>query len=272
MVEHNGTVRRPRTWRAAAGVTAAAAAILVVSVVYVVVVRLWQARPRLTAETARSVIHTTLQREAREAFVVTGALDVTATARVRHTRRLLPGILDVNLGHVESTVRAPGRVSYGFPLSALHADSVRLTGDTVVMPVPEPQIYAIEPMLTELQVETETGWLRLSRDDQAEVQRRATSLLQGALRNQAQQHLNSSEQPRVNTAETLHELLLPAFTAAGIRDPVFQFIISDQLFYRAAGGRTRRDRRAARHSFTSTAGARAAHRDRERRNYGINHT
>jgi hypothetical protein len=251
MVEHDGTVRRPRTWRAAAGVTAAAAALLVVGVVYVVV-RLWQARPRLTEDTARSVIHTTLQREAREAFVVTGALDVTATARVRHTRRLLPGILDVNLGHVESTVRAPGRVSYGFPLSALHADSIHVTGDTVVMRVPAPQVYAIEPSLTELQVETETGWLRLSRDDQAEVQRRATSLLQSALRNQAQQHLNSSEQPRVNTAETLHELLLPAFTAAGIRNPVFQFIISDQLFYRAAGGRTRRDRRAARHSLLHT--------------------
>jgi Protein of unknown function (DUF4230) len=218
---------------------AAVAAILVVAFgvgLVLAVQRLWDARPRLTAETARSVVVGRLQQEARRSFVVTGALDLTVTTRVRHTRRLLPGLLDVNVGSVESTVRAPGRVSYGFPIAALAADSIEVVGDTIIMRVPAPRVFSVEPSLSELSVRTRSGWLQLVGDERAEVQQKATALVETTLRAQAERHLRTSEQPRVNTAATLTELLRPSFRAAGLPEPVFRFIISENLVYRSTGG------------------------------------
>lgn len=216
--------RRVPRWLPVAGM---AALLLVVSVAL-----LWRARPRLSDETARAVVFSTLQRETRQSFLVTGALDITVTTRVRNTRRLLPGILDVNLGSVESTVRAPGRVSYGFPLTDLRSQMIQVIGDTIEVRVPTPRVYSIEPRLSQMEVETDAGWLRLRDETQHEVQQRATALVQSALRTQAEHHLRDSSQPRLNTATTLHDMLRPAFVAAGVRDPIFRFIIDDQLIYR----------------------------------------
>lgn len=210
---------------------AAGAVLLLLAIVAVV---LWRARPRLSEEEAREVVIGTLQRETRQSFVVTGALDITVTTRVRNTRRLLPGILDVNVGSVESTVRVPGRVSYGFALAELPAQAIHVIGDTIEVHVPTPRVYAVEPELSQMEMETETGWLRLREDAREEVQQRALGLVQGTLRAQAERHLRDSQQPRINTAAALDDMLRPAFRAAGVRDPVFRFIIDAQLIYRPA--------------------------------------
>jgi hypothetical protein len=195
---------------------------------------LWSQRPRLSEDEVRSVILASLQRETRQAFVITGSIELNVTTRVVSTRRLLPGSLNLPVGSVESTIRLPGRVSYGFPISDLREDHIRVYGDTVEMRVPDPRLFSVEPVLAQMEVETESGWLRPSREGRMEVQQRATSLVDGAFRQQALRHLQDSEQPRINTAETLHELLRPAFVAAGMREPVFRFVISDRLVYRGA--------------------------------------
>jgi hypothetical protein len=204
---------------------------LIVVAAGVAVALLWARRPQLTEEEVRSVIFASLQRETREAFVVTGALEIEATTRIVSTRRLLPGTLDLPVGSIESTVRIPGRVSYGFPIAELRAEDIRVFGDTVEMRVPDPGIYSVEPRLAAMEVETDAGWLRPSRDGRQAVEQRAMGLVDGALRRQALLHLMDAEQPRINTAETLHELLRPAFRAAGMGEPVFRFVISDRLIY-----------------------------------------
>ena len=211
--------------------TRSAIAVVIVVLLFALIASLvLRMRPRLTEETARSVVTASLQRESRQSFVVTGALDITVSTRVRHSRRLLPGMIDLEIASTESTVRAPGRVSYGFPVSELKPESIEVVGDTVVVRVPAPRVYSVEPDLARMEVQTRTGWLKLDANE-AEVQQRATALVQTALRSQAQRHLHDSEQPRINTAATLHDILLPAFRASGVREPVFRFIINEQLVY-----------------------------------------
>ena len=212
--------------------TRSAVAVVIVVLLFALIAWLvMRMRPRLTEETARSVVTASLQRESRQSFVVTGALDIIVSTRVRHSRRLLPGMIDLEISSTESNVRAPGRVSYGFPASELKPEAIEVAGDTIVVRVPDPRVYSVEPDLARMEVETRSGWLKLDADAAAEVQQRATALVQTALRNQAQRHLHDSEQPRINTAATLHDILLPAFRASGVRDPIFRFIINEQLVY-----------------------------------------
>jgi hypothetical protein len=216
-----------------------AALLLAAAAVIALAMALWDRRPRLSEDETRSLIMTTLQREAREAFIVTGSLELAATSRVRTTRRMLPGLLDITVGSVETIVRLPGRVSYGIDVGALGEDAIRVRGDTIEIRVPDPRIYSVEPMLEAMDVQTESGWLRMPRDMREDVQQRAITGVLPALRAQAERHLTDSDQPRVNTAETLHELLLPTFRAAGFTGPVFRFIITDELVYRGGGGERR---------------------------------
>ena len=144
-------------------------------------------------------------------------------------------MIDLEISSTETNVRAPGRVSYGFPAHELAPDAIEVAGDTVVVRVPDPRVYSVEPDLARMEVQTRSGWLKLDANAAAEVQQRATALVQTALRNQAQRHLHDSEQPRINTAATLHDILLPAFRASGISDPVFRFIINEQLVYSPRG-------------------------------------
>jgi hypothetical protein len=214
-----------RWWVAAALLLAAAAS------AFVLVSRLLQWRPQLTADEAAELATATLQRESREAFVITGVLDITVHTQVTNVRRLFPGLLDLSVGTVESTVRAPGRVSYGFRVDALSRESFSVHGDTIEMDVPPVQVYSVEPALDAMEVSTTAGWLRVRESTPAEVQQRATALVTDALRRQAEQHLGSSEQPGIHTARTVAELLRPAFQAHGIREPVFLFRIANGLSY-----------------------------------------
>lgn len=186
-------------------------------------------RPRLTESAADSLVTGLLQREARRAFLVTGSLDLAITTRVRTATKLLPGILDLSLGTTESTVRIPGRVSYGLRVSDVRERDIRVIGDTVEIRLPDPSVYSIEPILERMEVQTESGWLTLRGEAREDVERRAIGMVRAAMLEQAQQHLAGSEQPRINSAETLYELLRPVFRSAGLDDPVFRFRLGESL-------------------------------------------
>ena len=189
---------------------------------------LWSSRPRLSQTDIRDAVYSTIQRESPASFLVTGALEVTATTRVANTRTLFPGIVDIDLGTTSATVRVPGRVSYGFDVRELSPAMIRvLEGDTIEVAVPEPVIYSVEPNLEQMDVETQRGWLRLSQRTTEQVRGRAIQLVQQALRAQGEAHLRGSSQPRINTADALYEMLRPVLIAAGMEDPQIRFRIGN---------------------------------------------
>jgi hypothetical protein len=189
---------------------------------------LWSSRPRLSQTDIRDAVYSTIQRESPASFLVTGALEVTATTRVANTRTLFPGIVDIDLGTTSATVRVPGRVSYGFDVRELSPAMIRvLEGDTIEVTVPEPVIYSVEPNLEQMDVETQRGWLRLSQRTTEQVRGRAIQLVQQALRAQGEAHLRGSSQPRINTADALYEMLRPVLIAAGMQDPQIRFRIGN---------------------------------------------
>jgi hypothetical protein len=174
--------------------------------------------PRLTERVTAEEIHAAIQREADTTFVVTGYLEVVATVRSQDTRVLLPDFLNLPLGTTRATVRVPGRVSYGFDISQLTVEMIRVSGDTVEIEIPPVTIYSTEPDLSRLEVETTTGWARRPVTAQ-EAERRAVQLLSSALEQQGEAHLARSAQPRVNTARALRRLLDPVVAGLGMERP-----------------------------------------------------
>lgn len=189
---------------------------------------LWSSRPRLSHTDIRDTVYSTIQRESPASFLITGALEVTATTRVANTRTLFPGIVGIDLGTTSATVRVPGRVSYGFDVRELTPAMIRvLEDDTIEVTVPEPVIYSVEPNLEQMEVETQRGWLRLSQRTTDEVRGRAIQLVQQSLRAQGEAHLRGSSQPRINTADALYEMLRPVLIAAGMENPSIRFRIGN---------------------------------------------
>lgn len=184
--------------------------------------------PSLTERQVRESVVSALQREADTSFVVTGYVDLVVTVRAHDTRVLLPELLDIPLGTSSATVRVPGRVSYGFDLSALDEEGIRLAGDTVEVRVPALAVYSVEPDLSRLEVETRTGWARMPQTAR-EAERRAVGHLTQALRAQGEAHLADAVQPRVNTARTLERLLTPALRGAGLPAPRYRIRLGDDL-------------------------------------------
>jgi hypothetical protein len=187
------------------------------------------ALPSFTQEDIRASVITTVQSEAQASFLVTGTLDITATTWVESTREVLPWLLDLNLGTSRATVQVPGRVFYGFDVRKLRPEQIRLIGDTLVeIDVPAPEVYSVEPNLSELRVWTQRGWLRSGSSTQR-AERRALALVNGALVRQGRTHLANSVQPSVNTARALERMLAPALQAAGMRAPQFRFRIGERI-------------------------------------------
>jgi hypothetical protein len=185
-------------------------------------------RPRISEEELQQGVVATIQRESKASFLITGELDIVATTSVQNTRRVLPQLLDFSLGTSTARIQVPGRALYGFDVRKLQAHQIRLAGDTIVMQVPQPEVFSVEPNLTEMQVWTEKGWARTGTSVRS-AERSAIALVNGALMRQAKIHVASSTQPHVNTAEALQALLTPIVKTFGINDPVFRFRIGERI-------------------------------------------
>ena len=202
-----------------------AAAVLVL---VVVILLLQQAVRRLTPEEISERIVTTIQSEAEASLLITGNIDLTATVTIQNAKRLLPGVLDIDLGTARAVVQVPGRAHYGFDVRELSRDKIRVRGDTVWIEVPQPKVISVDANLQQMRIWSDKGWLRSSASVQ-EVERAAISQIDNALARQAAAHVSNSAQPRINSAEGIRRMVAPVLSAAGIAHPVFQFELTERL-------------------------------------------
>ncbi len=165
----------------------------------------WWQRGHLE-EVVRQQVITTLQRESAESFLVVGSLDIVATVEASSHKQWL----GIDLGTTTARVRVPGRVYYGFDVRALQPASIRLTADRVVEVVLPPlTLYAAEPNLEALQIETEVGWARLYRSSGRRMEQAALRQINAALRAQAEAYLATQVQPQHHAAQAVRTLLHP---------------------------------------------------------------
>jgi len=206
------------------------AAVLVLAVLGAAVLAVWRLAPRVSEETVRQTVLSTIQREAPASFLITGTIDATATVTVRGTKTLLPGVLDFNLGTNRTTVRVPGRLAYGFDVRTLTPEHVRVLEDgTVEVAIPDLRVFSVEPNLGVMQIQTRRGWAR-SRAGADALEAEALRHVQAALRQQGESYLRGrAVQARANTAEALETMLRPALTAAGVEHPRFRFRLTPEI-------------------------------------------
>lgn len=226
MEQHGTPEKRPRFSTPLVHISVMIAAVMLL-LIGAVGLYLWSNRPHISEVEIRDVVYSTIQRESPESFLITGALEVTATTRVENTRTLLPGVVGIDLGTTSATVRVPGRVSYGFDVRDLTPAMIRVIGDTIEVTVPAPVLYSVEPNLEQMEVETQRGWFRLSQRTVDQVRGRAIQLVQQTMRAQGHAHLQGSAQPRINTADALYEMLRPVLIATGMEDAQIRFRIGD---------------------------------------------
>jgi hypothetical protein len=204
--------------------------LLILGLVGAAVVAVWRLVPRVSEETVRQTVLSTIQREAPASFLVTGTLDATATVTVRNTKTLLPGVLDLSLGTSRTTVRVPGRIGYGFDVRTLTPEHVRVGEDgTVEVAIPDLRVFSVEPNLGAMQVQTRRGWARSQAGAEA-LEAEALRRVQTALRQQGNAYLRGrAVQARTNTAEALEAMLRPALAAAGVAEPRFRFRLTPEI-------------------------------------------
>ena len=197
-----------------------ALALLVLAVIVLIIaIVMHRVSVRAFERRVEQAVVTTLQRETPQQFLVTGRLDVVSTVTVTSTRIFLPDILGLQLGRAEARVRVPGRVLYGFDVSSLTEDDVQILEDGLVeVQIPPVRIYAIDPDLAELEIESSSGWFQ-PEGGEARVTEEALGRLREGLERQGQAHLRDSVQPQVNTERAVRALLEPALRAAGVADP-----------------------------------------------------
>jgi hypothetical protein len=112
---------------------------------------------------------------------------------------------------------------------------VRLLDDGAVeLRLPALAVYAVEVDLGRLEVETERGWARLESEEE-DVEQRALTFVEGAMRRQAVSHLRTSYQPRINAGRALERLLGPALRGLGMTDPEFRVRLGDDLVILPSG-------------------------------------
>ena len=183
---------------------------------------------RISPERIRESVIATIQSEARESFLITGSLTITATTSIESSRVVLPGLLNLNLGTSRARVQVPGTAYYGFDVRKFEAKDIRITGDTIEIDVPKPMLLSVDANLNEMQVWTEKGWMRTPASVDA-IERTAIRNVDGALARQAASHVSTSAQPHINTAHALEKMLVPVLSAMGMKDPVFKFRIGERL-------------------------------------------
>ena len=186
------------------------------------------AGPRVTEETVQTAVWTAIQRESPDQFLVVGRLDVGTETEATSTTRLLPGVLDLNVGQTVARVRVPGRAAYGFDLRRLRPDDIRYTPDgVVIVTLPPLTVFSAEPVLEEAEVSVDAErWQRLSREPERAAVRAALGQLRPAIRAQAEAHLADSDQPARNAAAAVEQLIATPLAAAGVRDARFRFVVA----------------------------------------------
>lgn len=206
--------------------------VLIVAAAAAVALRSTFQVPAVSEEEVRAMVQTSIQREATESFLITGYLEVTTTAVVDNRRILFPDVFDIPLGTTRATVRAPGRVSYGFDVEQLQPEMIYVNEQDIYIQIPNLRVYSTEPDLTQMEVETEVGWARLPASARS-AERRAIGELSNALRRQGEGHLQTAMQPRLNTARALEQLLVPVFGAAGLGEMQLHFEVGEGVMLEA---------------------------------------
>jgi hypothetical protein len=202
----------------------------------------WHQGP--SEEQVRRTVVTTVQAEAPASFLITGTLTIQARVTIDSTQYATPDWLTFLLragepaslslleGSAQTTVRVPGRVSYGFDVRALEPEMIAVEEDgTIAVDLPELSVHSVEPDLARIEVKTSTeGWMRVFPSDvREEVRKRALAGVEAAFRTQAERRLADATQPRVNTARALEAMLTPPLKAAGVDRPQFRIRIGPQL-------------------------------------------
>ncbi|MEM6325821.1 MAG: DUF4230 domain-containing protein [Bacteroidota bacterium] len=179
----------------------------------------------LTEEEVQQTVLSTIQSEAREEFLVTGRLRSSLSSS--STRRRWVRVLNLTIGETTVRVDLPGTMTYGLPLDALTARDVSLDGETVTVRLPDPEVFAVEPELEDARVDVQSAGLnRLSPEQAERTVQHALRSVRPQLRQQAEQYLRENDQPRVNTAETLAEMLAGPLRLAGAEVEQFRFIVA----------------------------------------------
>ena len=191
----------------------------------VALVALWLLRPGVSEEEIRSAVLMSIAQESPEGFVVTGRLSSGMTTQ--SARRWRVRVLNLEAGRATVTVALPGEVTYGFPLNALTPDDITYRGDgVVVIRMPRLEVFSVEPVLEQATVNAEvTGAARLTPSLTEASLQQALRRVRPALREQAEQHLATSDQPTRNAARALRQMLQTPLDAAGVRDARFAFVL-----------------------------------------------
>ncbi|PAP78226.1 DUF4230 domain-containing protein [Rubrivirga marina] len=195
----------------------------------------------LTEEDVRTLVQTRIESEAAEGFVVTGRLSSTLSGSSARRWRLR--LLDVETGRAEVTVHVPATMTYGFSLDDFDAEAIRFREDGVVEVVLPPlSVFSVEPQLEDADVEIDlSGQARLTPSLTERTVEQTLHQVRPALRRQAEEHLDTSQQPRVNSARALRRVLASPLEAAGVNldDVRFRFVIApgDTLDVNAEGSR-----------------------------------
>lgn len=195
----------------------------------------------VTEEEVRSAVLTSLQSEAAEGFVVTGRL--TSSLSGSSARRWRLRLLNVETGRAEVGVRIPASMTYGFSLEDLGADDIRFReGGVLEIDLPALSVFSVEPELEEAEIDIDvSGQARLTPSLTERTIEQTLRRVRPALRQQAEEHLATSDQPRVNTARALRDMLATPLEAAGVDTEAvrFRFVLApgDTLDLSAEGRR-----------------------------------
>ena len=178
----------------------------------------------LSESEVRTVIVDTFLRDREESFFVTGTVTFSTSVISESAKTFLPGVLNLDLGMTQATVRAPGRAAYGFDTRILGGEDITLAGDTVTIRLPALEVFAVEPDLEQVEIQVDVGWARLYRDSGQAQTLAALRQLQPAMRARATTYLSSSDVPNENTVRAVEGFLRPVLAAAGLDEPIFRFV------------------------------------------------
>ncbi len=170
----------------------------------------------VTEEEVQSAVLTTLQSEAPEEFLVTGRLSSSLSGSSARRWRLR--LFNIETGRAEVSVRVPATMTYGFSLRDFDADDIRFQADGVVeIVMPALSVFSVEPELEEAEVDIDlSGQARLTPSLTEKTLEQTLRRVRPALRQQAEAHLSSSDQPTVNSARALRRMLSTPLEAAGV--------------------------------------------------------